>query len=300
MGDMLLGAGMGLLSQGPSLTPQSSWAGMGAGLMMGRQMTEARRQREMDEARMALERQKFEAAQAAAGAPKYMNVPGVGLVQTNAQGGPEVAIAPPPEVPEQWGAPTPMRVGDRTVLTQEGPGGKLRAIGGGGVTVNLDTGGQVADRVPTPDEAADLGIPEGERNRYLVTKEGAVKAKPQPELTSAEQLDEAKSDLNRLLTEYESMASPTGLWGKDDDKAQATRRQIAERIARIRQPTGILTDADIARAEADVPDVGGIRDARNAPELIANLRNLLGIKLPGASVTGIGVRKYNPATGALE
>ena len=103
IGDLLLGAGVGLLSQGPSFTPQSPLQGLGSGLMMGSQLAGQRRQGEMDAAKMAFEKAKFEAAQKAAAAkaaaPAFMNVPGVGLVETNAAGGPSVAVPSVPKDP---------------------------------------------------------------------------------------------------------------------------------------------------------------------------------------------------------
>lgn len=97
LGDMLMGAGAGLMGQGPSLTPQSPWQGLGAGLMMGQQMAAQRRKRAQEDERMEMERAKWETEQrqaaAAARAPRFQNVPGVGLVQLNAEGGPSVSIA---------------------------------------------------------------------------------------------------------------------------------------------------------------------------------------------------------------
>lgn len=94
LGDLLLGGGLGLLSQGPSLRPTSPWQGLGTGLMMGRQMTADRRSQAIEEEKLEMMRQKAAAAAAKAGAPSYKHFPGIGVFNINAPGGIEQVLDP--------------------------------------------------------------------------------------------------------------------------------------------------------------------------------------------------------------
>ena len=85
----LLMGGLGLLSQGPSLRPQSGMQGLLPGLLAGSQMQQ-----------MQLER---EQAEREASAPEYKHVPGVGLVQMNATGGPSMVEGmATPQLKQVW------------------------------------------------------------------------------------------------------------------------------------------------------------------------------------------------------
>lgn len=95
MANPLLYGGLGLLSQGPSLTPQGPMGGLMQGLALGNQANQQQAGNAMRQQQMEMQRRQFEAkqaaAKAAASAPVWKNVPGVGLVNTNAAGGPSVA-----------------------------------------------------------------------------------------------------------------------------------------------------------------------------------------------------------------
>lgn len=294
----LMYAGLGLLSQGPSLTPQAPLGGLAQGLALygqARNAYEDRQLRQQQFEAQERERQAKAEQQAAearrAGAMQSAQEQALILRGMDPQQAALIAASgaagdflKPTKPVDQWSEPRTMRVGDRDVLVQENAAtGQLRSVGGGGVQVDARQMPQPILR-GTPGGGTMALVPDGKGGFTMqevipgrepgAAAEAAAEVKQEGE---AEAAAEAKARLATLLDEYEGMASATGLWGAKQKRADVLRREIAKARARALEPTGKLTDSDIELQMMDIPEIGGPLDAAQAGPIIDQIRSNAGI-----------------------
>ncbi len=298
MANPMLYAGLGMLSQGSSLTPINPWANVASGLAMGMQANayESEERREaallkMQRERLAAEREerKRKAAARARTESGYGElVAGLDPAVSARLGGssallsmgPETGMGllspylAPPKPVDQWSSEeVTLPNGDKVLVQTNQATGKQQVVGGGGVNIDI-SGGPSETRAPTPDEITTAGLDSGEG---LVVEDGKIKTAPISEQEKARISADAKAQQaydagSNLVADYMDKAQSFqgGMtrgagpkWGVSADSAESARDTLVAWYATnvLGTPGTEPSPGLYARAETAVPDFAGWYDA---------------------------------------
>lgn len=304
-GNLLLGAGLGLLGQGPSYMPISPFQGLASGLQLGMGLNQDARRGDLAEERIAMERQRYAAAQA----EREREAQARGNAQDAWR---DVVNNVPPEVTAQWAGAErlgnlPPELGMKflapgmkpaadpmakfNAYAEMGPEDQAKyrayveATRTPAMSLSLDGGGGMKSRAATPADYIAMSMAP-DSTGYMVSGTGEFKPIPG---TEARTKEAARAELLELIDRYGAMGdkvgtldSLSGIETVDKETARKMRRSIAHAIARFKQPTGILTDKEIAEEEKGIPDLFGGLDMLRAKDRIAGLRSIYAPYAPDA------------------